>query len=78
MITEPTATESDSLEPTSKKSALVPDLPSQIPLQMAVIKHISMSTTKLTMTLKLVSFSILDRLEGVAPPLSMILESAPV
>ena len=43
------------------------------------VTHMMRSKMKLTTTLKLVSFSIFDRLEGVSPPFSMIkFESAPV
>ena len=42
------------------------------------VAHMMISRMKLTMTLKLVSFSIFDRFEGVSPPFNMIFESAPV
>ena len=56
----------------SKNSELVPVFDSSKQLKIAAIVHMMTRTTTFTITLELVSLSILERFEGVAPPFSMI------
>jgi hypothetical protein len=51
---------------------------SKYPLTIPVVMHMTIRIRKFMTTLKFVSFSILLRFDGVSPPLSMILVSAPV
>lgn len=72
-----TTSESPISESASKTAALLPVLKSMVQFATAVMVHFGMSTIELTITLKLVSRSIWNRLDGMLPPLSKIFVSAP-